>query len=240
MAAASATPSRTDAVVVGGESFDLQVWLPESGTGPGILLFQEIFGVGPYIRAVAERLAGLGYVAAAPDVFWRLERNWEAEHDEAGLEASIGLVSRFDFVQGVADCVAALERLRALPEVEGGTGVMGFCLGGTLAWFVAAAADPDVAVSYYGSGVAGGLDQAGAVTCPVIFHFGDNDPYLPNEQVDAIRASVGDRPDVEIHVQAGAGHAFDNHEAAMFWNEAAAAAAWERTVAFLQQHLPVS
>jgi carboxymethylenebutenolidase len=117
---------------------------------------------------------------------------------------------------------------------------MGFCLGGTLAWFVAAAGDPDVAVSYYGSGVAGGLDQAGTVTCPVIFHFGDSDPYLPNEQVDAIRASVGDRPDVEIHVQAGAGHAFDNHEAPTFWNEAAAAAAWERTVAFLQQHLPVS
>ena len=78
------------------------------------------------------------------------------------------------------------------------------------------------------------------MTCPIIFHFGDSDPYIPNEQVDAIRASVGDRADVEIHVQAGAGHAFDNHEAAMFWNEAAAAAAWERTVAFLRQHLPVS
>ena len=104
--------------------------------------------------------------------------------------------------------VAALQKLRSLPEVTGGTGVLGFCLG--------------------------------TVTCPVIFHFGDDDPYLPNEQVDAIRASVGDRPDVEIHVQAGAGHAFDNHEAPMFWNEAAAAAAWERTVAFLQQHLPVS
>jgi len=240
MATASATPSRTESVPAGEESFDLHVWLPQSGRGPGILLFQEIFGVGSYLRAVAERLAGLGYVVGAPDVFWRLQRNWEAGHDEAGLQESIELVSRFDFPQGVADCVAALERLRSLPEVSGGTGVMGFCLGGTLAWFVAAAADPDVAVSYYGSGVSGGLDHAGAVTCPVIFHFGDSDPYLPNEQVDAIRASVGDRPDVEIHVQAGAGHAFDNHEAAMFWNEAAAAAAWTRTVDFLQRHLPVS
>ena len=240
MATASATPSRTDSVAVGDDAFDLHVWLPEAGHGPGILLFQEIFGVGPYIRAVAERLADLGYVVGAPDVFWRLQRNWEAGHDEAGLQESISLVSRFDFPLGIADCVAALDRLRALPEVTGGTGVMGFCLGGTLAWFVAAAADPVVAVSYYGSGVAGGLDQAGAVSCPVILHFGDNDPYLPNEQVDAIQASVGDRPDVEIHVQAGAGHAFDNHEAAMFWNEAAAAAAWASTVAFLQRHLPVS
>jgi carboxymethylenebutenolidase len=240
MATASATPFRTDAVAVADGQFDLHVWVPAAGHGPGVLLFQEIFGVGPYIRSVAERLARLGYVVAAPDVFWRLQRNWEAGHDEAGLQASIGLVSTFDFPQGVADCVAALERLRAMPEVDGGVGVMGFCLGGTLAWFVAAAGDPDVAISYYGSGVAGGLEQATQVSCPVIFHFGDNDPYLPNDQVDAIRGGVGDRSDVEIHVQAGAGHAFDNHEAAMFWNEAAATAAWERTVEFLRRHLPVS
>ena len=92
MATASDTPSRTDSVVVGDDAFDLHVWLPESGHGPGILLFQEIFGVGPYIHAVARRLAALGYVVAAPDVFWRLERNWHAGHDEAGLQASIGLV----------------------------------------------------------------------------------------------------------------------------------------------------
>jgi carboxymethylenebutenolidase len=72
---------------------------------------------------------------------------------------------------------------------------------------------------------------------PDVFHFGDNDPYLPNDQVDAIRARVGDRDNVEIHVQAGAGHAFDNHESAMFWNEGAAAAAWARTVDFLQRYL---
>jgi carboxymethylenebutenolidase len=240
MATAPATPFRTDSVVIGDDTLDLHVWVPASGHGPGLLLFQEIFGVGPYIRSVAERLARLGYVVAAPDVFWRLQRNWEAGHDEAGLQASIGLVSTFDFPQGVADCVAALEHVKKLPEVTGSVGVIGFCLGGTLAWFVAAAGDPDVAVSYYGSGVAGGLDQAGQVSCPVIFHFGDNDPYLPNEQVDAIQAGLGERPDVEIHVQAGAGHAFDNHEAAMFWNEEAATAAWERTVEFLRRHLPVS
>src|SRR4051794_32664698 len=72
MATASATPSRTDAVAVGDESFDLDVWLPDTGRGPGILLFQAIFGVGPYIHAVAQRLADLAYVVAAPDVFWRL------------------------------------------------------------------------------------------------------------------------------------------------------------------------
>jgi len=230
--------TRTDTVTVADGSFDLPVWLPASGSGPGLVLFQEIFGVGPYIRAVGDRLAGLGYVVGAPDLFWRIERNWESAHDEAGLQASMGMIQKFDFGTGVADAVAAFEAVRSLPEVKGGTGVIGFCLGGTFAWLTAAATQPDVAISYYGSGVAGALDQADAVSCPVIFHFGDSDPYLPNDQVDAIRARVGDRETVEIHVQP-AGHAFDNHESAMFWNEAAAAAAWERTVAFLQRYLPI-
>ena len=230
--------TRTDTVTVADGSFDLPVWLPASGSGPGLVLFQEIFGVGPYIRAVGDRLAGLGYVVGAPDLFWRIVRNWESAHDEAGLQASMGMIQKFDFGTGVADAVAAFEAVRSLPEVKGGTGVIGFCLGGTFAWLTAAATQPDVAISYYGSGVAGALDQADAVSCPVIFHFGDSDPYLPNDQVDAIRARVGDRETVEIHVQP-AGHAFDNHESAMFWNEAAAAAAWERTVAFLQRYLPI-
>jgi len=230
--------TRTDTVTVADGSFDLPVWLPASGSGPGLVLFQEIFGVGPYIRAVGDRLAGLGYVVGAPDLFWRIERNWESAHDEAGLQASMGMIQKFDFGTGVADAVAAFEAVRSLPEVKGGTGVIGFCLGGTFAWLTAAATQPDVAISYYGSGVAGALDQADAVSCPVIFHFGDSDPYLPNDQVDAIRARVGDRETVEIHVQS-AGHAFDNHESAMFWNEAAAAAAWERTVDFLQRYLPI-
>ncbi len=115
MATASATPYRTDSVAAGDDSFDLDVWVPASGHGPGIVLFQEIFGVGPYIRSVAERLARLGYVVAAPDVFWRLQRNWHSDHDEAGLQASIGLVSNFDFAQGVADCVAALQPREGAP-----------------------------------------------------------------------------------------------------------------------------
>jgi carboxymethylenebutenolidase len=240
MATAPAPPARVDQVTVDDGTFDLPVWLPASGSGPGLVLFQEIFGVGPYIRAVAERLATLGYVVGAPDLFWRRQRDWQASHDQAGLEASMAMVQKFDFAKGVADGVAALQYLRGLPEVVDDVGVIGFCLGGTMSWFVAAAADPAVAVSYYGSGVAGGLGQADDVACPIIFHFGESDPYLPLEQVDAIRAAVGDRADVEIHVQAGAGHAFDNHEAEMFWNEAAAAAAWDRTVAFLERYLPVS
>ena len=232
--------TRTDQVTVDDGSFDLHVWLPEQGRGPGILLLQEIFGVGPYIRAVADRLAALGYVVGAPDVFWRIERNWASGHDEAGLQSSLGLVSQFDFPAGVADCIAALARLREEPEVTGGVGVMGFCMGGLLTYQVAVHSDPDVAVSYYGSNIAAGLDLAGQVSCPIQFHFGDADAYIPNDQVDAIRATFDGRADAEVHVQGGAGHAFDNHESAMFHNPDAAVAAWALTTGFLARHLPVS
>jgi carboxymethylenebutenolidase len=156
------------------------VWTPETGAGPGLLLIQEIFGVGPYIRAVAERLAELGYVVGAPDVFWRIQRNCESDHSPEGLDASIAMMPKFDFPQGVADCVSALHRLEELPEVAGGVGVIGFCLGGSLGFLTAAVGDPACCVSYYGSGIAGMLDQLDNIQCPVLFHFGDADAYIPS------------------------------------------------------------
>lgn len=231
---------RTDAVSTTDGTFDLHVWVPESGHGPGLLLLQEIFGVGTYLRAVAERLVALGYVVGAPDVFWRIQPNWEAGHDEAGLAASLGLMPQFDFAHAVEDCVAAFHGLEALPEVEGGAGVMGFCLGGLLTYQVAVHAEPKVAVSYYGSNIAAFLDQSEKVTCPIQFHYGESDPYIPLDQVEAIEVAFGGRGDAEIHVQPGAGHAFDNHEATMFHHPGAAAASWALTTGFLERHLPTS
>jgi carboxymethylenebutenolidase len=234
------TSTRTDAVTVDDGSFDLHLWIPDAGHGPGIVLFQEIFGVGPYIRDVAERLAGLGYVVGAPDVFWRIQRNWEAGHDEQGLNDSIAMIGKFDFAKGIEDCVAAFDHLGQEPEVQGGVGLMGFCMGGLLTYQVAARTKPAVAVSYYGSNIAAGLDLAGSIGCPIQFHFGEADGYIPMDQVAAIEAAFADRNDAEVHVQPGAGHAFDNHEAAMFHNPEAAAAAWSLTTGFLGKHLPVS
>ena len=231
------TATRTTTVDVEAGSFDMHLWTPEHGSGPALLLVQEIFGVGPYIKAVAERLAGAGYVVGAPDVFWRIAPGWASTHDEAGLTASIGLMSSFDFPAAVADCVAALGALGSLSETTGAPGVIGFCLGGTLAFAVAAHAEPSVCVSYYGSGVpdmAGILDQ---VTCPVLFHFGSNDSYIPNEKVEALNAALAGRANGTLNVEI-ANHAFDNHEAAMFYDESAAKAAWAKTMAFLSTHLP--
>jgi carboxymethylenebutenolidase len=219
-------------------SFDLTVWLPEAGTGPGVLLIQEIFGVSDYIRAVAEDLAALGYVVGAPDLFWRMKPRHQAGHDEAGLQESLDLGNRFDFEQGVADAALALAQVRALPETDGGLGVVGFCLGGSIAYFLAAQGGLDAVLSFYGSAVPDSLDLLDQISVPLQFHFGGADPFIARDQVARVEAAAAGRPNVEMLVEEEAGHAFHNRKAPMFHNPEPAARAWQRAEEFLRRHLP--
>ena len=213
--------------------------LPPDRAGPALLLLHEIFGVNDYVRAGAQRLAELGYVVLSPDLFWRTQPGLELRPDQAGVRAGREAVAELDFAAAVGDAIAALQTLRALPEVtDGRAGVIGFCFGGTIAYEVAANADPDVAVVYYGSGIPAALDRAGAITCPTIMHWGGADPFIPREQVDAVAAMAAAHASIECHVHEGAGHAFDNHLAPMFHDPDARAAAWELTAAFLAREFP--
>lgn len=237
-----------------GGQFDAHAFVPkearERGAVPGILLLQEIYGVDQSLRSKATLLAGLGYAVLCPDVFWRVERNVSLAHDEAALEVAFGYMSRFAEIPPevtTGDLVAALGSLRALPEVggaaAGGAGparrvaAMGYCLGGRLAYEVAAAADPDACVSYYGSGIASELGLAERISCPVLFQFGGSDPYIPREDIDRIAAVFTPRPGVELVVHEQAGHAFENSFAPMFSDPEAAAASWPVTLAFLERNL---
>lgn len=213
----------------------LDVRLPDHGSGPGVLLLHEIFGIAAHIDTVAGRLADAGYVVGIPDLFWRFAPGWVAEPDEAGLAAAIEQAANLDRDQAIDDCGAALGRLAALPEVGGRAGVLGFCLGGTLAFGVAARFDPAVCVSYYGSGVPEMLDRLDEVTCPTLFHFGSLDPYIAGEGVERLGEAIAGRAHMTLNIEI-AGHAFDN-EAPMFHNAAAARAAWSKTMALLAEHL---
>jgi carboxymethylenebutenolidase len=235
------TSTRTDTINGPDGSFDAHVVTPDAGTGPGLVIIQEIFGVNTYIKSVCERVAQMGYVALAPDMFWRQEPGFTVEPDqgEAGMNSAFEKMGAFDFSTVAPDLGAALDHLNGLAETTGTGGLMGFCFGGTLTFLGAAQLEPSCAISYYGSGVAGNLDQAGNVSCPILFHFGDSDPYLPNEDADAVIAAFADVASAEVRVAAGAGHAFDNNTNPMFANPEAAAPAWEATAAFLSTHLPV-
>lgn len=212
--------------------------LPESGRGPAVLVLMEIFGVGTYIRQAAERLAGIGYVALAPDLYRRIAPGLELEHDEDGLARAFESMRRLDSHGAVEDAIVALRALRELPEVDGRpAGVLGFCLGGGLAFEVAATADPATAVCYYGSTIAGSLHRAEEISCPVIFHFGAEDEYIPLADAERVCAVAAEHQGWECHIQPSGGHAFDNHEAPMFYRPEAAGPAWELTRDFLARTL---
>ena len=230
--------SRADAVHLADGDMRVDVWLPASSSGPALVLIPAIFGMSAHIRIVADRLAAAGYVVGAPDLFWRVAPGWVVDADEAGLAAAMETAGKLDRAAAADDCGAVVDHLAALPEVRGTPGVIGFCLGGTLAFATAIRYEPSVCVSYYGSGVAallGGIDD---ITCPTLFHFGSRDPSIPGEAVEQIAAATEGRPHIALNVEI-AGHAFDD-EAPMFHDEAAARSAWAKTTAFLAEHLPVT
>jgi carboxymethylenebutenolidase len=211
--------------------------LPAKTPAPGVLLLHEIFAVNDYITAVAERLALLGYVVLAPDLFWRIDPDNPLTHTDEAMAVARERVARLDFDEAVRDADAALTHLSRLPQVEGSVGVVGFCLGGTLAFATAIRSEPDAVVAYYGSGVADFLEHTDAVHCPIRFVFGGNDPFIPAEVPDAVAAAFAGREDIEVSVFAGAGHAFDNFLAPQFHDPLAAIAAWGQTADFLARTL---
>jgi carboxymethylenebutenolidase len=219
-----------------GDELDAYLAVPDAGTAPGVVLLHEALGVTDYTRDVAARLAAVGYVTLAPDLFWRIERNVDLPHDDEGLARAIEIAGRYNPEAGVRDVDAALARLRAAPEVDGPVGVIGFCFGGAVAYRAACDLDPDCAVSYYGVGLETMLDRLPGLTCPALFHFGDDDAFIPADALAQLSDAFAAKPNVQVEVYAGAGHAFDNPEAP--WHAPdAAARAWDRTASFLAKHL---
>jgi carboxymethylenebutenolidase len=223
-----------------GNTFEAFCALPERGSGPGILVFQEIFGINDNMRGLAERLAAEGFVALVPDMFWRIEPRFERK-DESGLADAFAMVQKLDFDLAVADINSTHRHLLAMPECTGKVAAVGFCLGGTLAFAAATTsrvegAGIDAAVPYYGSGINDLLDQAERLECPTMLHYGNNDPFIPEKKIAEVEAAAADKAHVTLH-RYDAGHAFSNWDAPSMYDAEAAETAWQRTVAFLHAHL---
>lgn len=219
-----------------GGSYGALVRRPASGSGPGLVLVQEIFGVSDYLAFSAERLARLGYTVLAPDLFWRIEAG--ADVEDGDLDRAMGLAGQLDAEQAVRDLVTALDHLRGRDDVDGRTGVVGFCLGGTLAFHVAAGAAPDACVAYYGSGIPDAVERMDAITCPTLYHFGLDDAYIARDDVERVAAAAAGRDHVDVETYPTGGHAFDNAFSEMFHQPRNAVTAWGITAAFLERHLP--
>lgn len=214
-------------------------WLPPSGTGPGLLVIQEIFGVSGYIRQRCADFAAAGYVVYAPELYFRQGKlefdSTSASYVQEGIAAS----QQLDWDQTAADVSATLDALRTAPEVTGGVGMVGYCFGGGMAFQVAARNTPDALVCYYGSALPGLLALAPKITCPSQHHWGLADTFFSRDVVETIEQAVtATGHEVEFFTYEGAGHAFDNPNP-LFYDEAASEPARERTMEFLGRHLPV-
>jgi carboxymethylenebutenolidase len=222
-------------------SFDAYCAVPEAGSGPGVLVFQEIFGINDNMRELADRLAGEGYVAIVPDMFWRLEPRFERK-DESGFGDAVGMVQRYDFAWAAPDISATHAHLAGMDQCSGKVGAVGFCFGGTLAFLAAALSEVDgngidAAVSYYGSGTNGQLDLLDRISCPLLFHYGEDDPFIPEESIVEVERAADGKAHVEVLRYAGAGHAFSNSDAPSMYHADAAALAWGRTLDHFASHL---
>jgi carboxymethylenebutenolidase len=210
--------------------------LPPAGTGPGLVLWQEIFGVNEHIQAVAEQYALDGFVVLAPDTFWRQAPRVQLGYEGADREQAMTLMKGCAAADALTDIGASLAALRARPEVGGAkVGTFGYCMGGRLAYLSAATGGVDAAVAFYGGGIHGQLERAAAITAPMQFHYAGHDDNIPLEAVERVRAALAGKA-AEIHIYPGAHHGF-NCWARASYHAPSAALAHGRALAFLAQHL---
>ncbi|MBS0569513.1 MAG: dienelactone hydrolase family protein [Proteobacteria bacterium] len=193
----------------------------------GIVIVQEIFGVNPHIRAVADDFAAHGYTAIAPAFFDFAENDVELAYDKAGIDKGKALAMEVGMERAVEAVASAAESIRS----SGRIGVVGYCWGGTVAlraaqWLGLPAS------SYYGARNVGFLDQP--LKAPAIFHFGADDPSIPPDAIAKHRQAW---PEAPVYVYEHCGHAFNRKVDAHAYNAAAAQLALERTLAFFARHL---
>jgi carboxymethylenebutenolidase len=201
-----------------------------------VIVIQEIFGVNLGIRAKCDRLAEQGYLAIAPDLFWRIAPGIDLNPDvPEEMQRALDLMGRFDQAAAIADIEATIRGARAL--VPGGkVGAIGFCLGGRLAYMTAARTDVDASVGYYPVGIDGLLGEKHGIAHPLMLHIAGADHFVPAEVQAAMHAGLDDHPKVTLHDYPGEDHGFAT-EIGNRRSEAAASLADERTAAFLAQAL---
>jgi carboxymethylenebutenolidase len=186
------------------ETFTGYLTAPEGDRqAPGILLITAIFGIDDEMKELSDAFAGDGFVVSVPDIFWRVMPGPTAD-----MEKAFDRYGKFDPDQGMLDIEDLIKDLKARPRCNGKVAVLGFCFGGRYAHLAATRLGVDAAGAYHGTAIGQHLDETGKIKCPVSYHFGDSDPVVPMDEVEAIRKSYAGRDNAEIAVYEGASHNF--------------------------------
>ena len=186
------------------ESFDGYLATPDgNGKAPGILLITAIFGIDQEMKELSDAWAADGFVVSVPDIFWRVMPGPTAD-----MEKAFARYGAFDFDHGLRDVEDLMQDLKARPQCNGKVAVLGFCFGGRYAHLSAARFGADAAGAFHGTMIGAHLDETDKVSCPVSYHFGEDDPVVPMDEVAQIKESYASHANAEIGVYAGASHNF--------------------------------
>ena len=219
-----------------GETFTAYVARPATEPQAAIVVIQEIFGVNGGIRQKCDKLAAEGYLAIAPDLFWRMKSGIELDPDiEAQFNEALDWMGKFDQDAGIKDIQATINHVRTAEGVTK-VGCVGYCLGGRLAYMTAARTDVDASVGYYGVGIDGLLGEKEAIANPLMLHIPTQDSFVSAETQAAMHKGLDDHPRVTLHDYEGLDHGFAT-EIGKRRDEDAANIADGRTSAFFTQHL---
>jgi carboxymethylenebutenolidase len=221
----------------GSGSFSAYVAEPEGTPRAAIVVIQEIFGVNPGIRKKCDDWATKGYLALAPDLFWRLQLGIELDPDmPEQLQQAFDWMHKFDQTKGIEDIESTIKAARAKLGGSGKVGAVGYCLGGRLAFMTATRTDSDATVGYYGVGIDNLLGEKHAIANPLLLHIAGADHFVTADVRTKMHEGLDDHPKVTLFDYPGEDHGFAA-EMGKRRSEAAAQLADARTAAFFAEHL---
>ena len=223
----------------GGGEFTAYCAEPASGSGPGIVVLQEIFGVNQVIRDLCDGFAANGYIAVAPDLFWRIEPGVSlTDKSQKEWDKAFELMNNFlpHFDKGVSDIATTISHVRSMKECSNKVGTVGYCLGGSLAYAAACHTDADACAGYYPVQIEDSLDLSSGIKKPTILHIAENDSFCPPEAQGKIKEALEPNENVTLYSYSGVDHAFARAGGDNF-NVKAATTANERTAALFASNL---
>lgn len=216
-----------------GFTFDSYMAVPESGTGPGLIVVHDIFGINETMRRRCDFYAQNGFVAICPDLF---ARQAMPPYEESELDKAARLYKNFDVEAGVRDLLATLACFRKIQSGNGKVGVLGHCLGGRMAFLMATRSDVDCAVGYDNVGIDTFLDEIYDIRMPLLLHFGEQDKLMPSTSRARLLRALSKNPVIQTQIYTGADHGFSVSDSTKYQPECAKVAQ-ERTLAFFNEYL---
>jgi carboxymethylenebutenolidase len=218
-------------------SFGAYIARPKALPAPAVVVLQELFGVNADIRKTRDELAEQGFIAVAPDLFWRQEPGVDLSvTSDADWQHGLRLYQAYDRDAGARDVQDTVEVVAMLPECTGKVAVLGFCLGALMTFLTAVRYEVDAAVAYHGADTEKYLGEVDHLHAPLLMHLAEEDEFISKSAQAEIKAALASKSNATVYSYPGQNHAFARHNG-KHYNAAAATLANARTSEFLREHL---